>query len=77
MIAAGRFPDMPLLNSEALTAVWYSESRRTLRVTFRESGRTYVYEDVTPQEYADLMSADSKGAWFNSHIRDSHSFREV
>jgi KTSC domain len=68
---------MPILNSDALAAVWYSETRQTLRATFRESGRTYVYEDVTPQEYAELMAAESKGAWFNAHIRDSHRFREV
>jgi hypothetical protein len=68
---------MPILDSDALAAVWYSESRRALRVTFRDSGRTYIYEDVAPEEYADLMSAPSKGTWFNAHIRDSHRFSEV
>ena len=68
---------MPNLDSDAIAAVWYSESRQTLRVTFRETGRIYVYEDVTAQEYADFMAADSKGAWFNAHIRDSHHFRQV
>ncbi len=32
---------MPLLDSEALTGVWYDEKRRRLRATFRDSGRTY------------------------------------
>jgi hypothetical protein len=68
---------MPILDSSALASVWYDAPRRALRVTFRESGRTYVYEDVGPEKYAALMDAESKGAWFNAHIRDSHAFREV
>ncbi len=68
---------MPILDSDALYSVWYSETHSTLRVTFRTSNKTYVYEDVTPEEYAGLMAAESKGAWFNAHIRDTHRFREV
>jgi KTSC domain len=68
---------MPALDSSALAAVHYDERRRTLRAMFRGSGRTYVYDDVTPREYAALMAAESKGAWFNAHIRDSHTFHEV
>jgi len=68
---------MPYLESSALASVWYDAKHNTLRATFRDTGRTYVYEGVTPEEYEALMAADSKGAWFNLHIRDSHSFREV
>ncbi len=68
---------MPYLESSALVSVWYDARRRTLRAMFRDTGRTYVYEDVAPEEYAALMAADSKGAWFNLYIRDSHPFHEV
>ena len=68
---------MPLLDSEALLAVRYDERRRVLRATFRENRRTYDYFDVSPEEYSALISAPSRGAWFNAHIRDCHSFREV
>ncbi len=68
---------MPYLESSALVSVWYDAKRRALRATFRDTGRTYIYEDVAPEEYDALMAAESKGAWFNLHIRDSHSYREV
>jgi hypothetical protein len=68
---------MPYLESSALASVWYDEKRRTLRATFRDTGRTYIYDGVTPGEYDALMMAGSKGAWFNLHIRDTHPMREA
>ncbi|MBV9989686.1 MAG: KTSC domain-containing protein [Alphaproteobacteria bacterium] len=69
---------MPVVDSDALSFVRYDARSRTLFATFRgRQRRSYIYEDVTPQEYKDLMAAESKGAWFNAHIRDSHPFREV
>ena len=68
---------MPALDSEALSAVHYDFGRRTLRATFRGSGRTYDYFNVSPQEYTEFLEAKSKGAWFNARIRDHHRFAEV
>ena len=68
---------MPVLDSAALAAVWYDQNRRALRATFRESERTYVYDGVPPEEYAALMQAGSRGAYFNAHIRDRYPFHEV
>ncbi len=68
---------MPYLQSTALQAVSYDESRHDLRATFRESGRTYVYEGVPQELYDRLMFADSVGKFFNSHIRDHFRFREA
>ncbi|MEI9993182.1 MAG: KTSC domain-containing protein [Rhizomicrobium sp.] len=68
---------MPFVDSAALKSLWYDEKRRTLRATFRDTGRTYVYEDVTPGEYDALIGAGSKGAWFNAHIRNNHAFHEA
>ena len=68
---------MPVLDSTALAAVSYDETARTLRATFRDNRRTYVYEGVPREEYAALMAAESRGAWFNAHIRDRYRFREV
>jgi hypothetical protein len=64
------------VDSSALKSLWYDAKRRTLRVRFRNA-RTYLYEDVAPDEYEALMAADSKGAWFNTHIRDTHLVREI
>lgn len=68
---------MPILDSEALLAVHYNVASRTLRATFRENRRTYDYFGVAPQEYADLIAAESRGAWFNTYIKPRHLFREV
>jgi lysyl-tRNA synthetase class 2 len=68
---------MPFLQSAALKSVFYDESRHALRATFRDTGRTYVYEDVPQELYDRLLFAESIGAFFNRHIRDRFRFREV
>jgi hypothetical protein len=68
---------MPFLQSAALKSVFYDESRHSLRATFRDTGRTYVYEGVPQELYDRLLFAESIGAFFNRHIRDSFRFREV
>jgi len=68
---------MPMLDSDALVAVRYDAKRHALRATFRHSRRTYVYDNVSQAEYDALLAADSKGAWFNLHIKPNHPYREV
>jgi hypothetical protein len=68
---------MPTLQSTALKSVSYDEAHHALRATFRESGRTYVYEDVPQEVYDALLFADSIGAFFNAHIRDQFPFHEA
>jgi hypothetical protein len=68
---------MPIVNSDALLAIEYDDAQKVLRATFRGSGKTYDYLDVPPEAYAALMAAESRGAWFNEHIRDRYRFRRV
>jgi len=68
---------MTYVQSAALKAISYDERRRALRATFRDSGRTYVYEDVPQHLYDALLFADSIGAFFNAHIRDRFRFHEA
>lgn len=68
---------MPVLQSAALEAVFYDDTRHTLRATFRDTGRTYIYEGVPQELYDALLFSDSIGAFFNRHIRDRFRFREV
>jgi hypothetical protein len=68
---------VPCLQSTALRSVSYDEASRALRATFRESGRTYVYQGVPPELYDALLFADSIGAFFNAHIRDRFAYREA
>ena len=54
----------------------YDPSRRELHVEF-VTGRIYIYYDVPEREAEAFRSAQSKGRYFNFHIRDHFAFREV
>jgi hypothetical protein len=45
--------------------------------TFRETGHTFIYEDVPQEVYDGLLFADSLCAYFNSHVRDRFAYREI
>lgn len=56
--------------SSALAQVAYDSQRAILHVEFRD-GAVYQYLGVPLRIYQDLLRADSKGAYFNHHIRSS------
>ncbi|MES1200075.1 MAG: KTSC domain-containing protein [Pseudomonadota bacterium] len=62
--------------SSVLQRYLYDAAKSELIVTF-VSGRTYAYEDVPLAIYEALCAADSKGAYFNAHIRDEYYMREL
>jgi hypothetical protein len=68
---------MTYVQSSALEQVSYDQAAHTLRATFRDSGRTYVYRRVPQEVYDGLIFADSLGAYFNAHVRDRYDFEEV
>jgi hypothetical protein len=56
------------VNSTALAAVGYSQTRRALEIEFR-NGAIYRYLDVPPSVYHDLMRAASKARYYDENIR--------
>lgn len=58
------------LDSETLAWVSYSPERLGLELGFR-NGSVYAYFDVPQATYDKLLSADSKGRYFNHHIRNN------
>ena len=64
------------LVSSALTDARYDPQSRDLDVGF-VSGRRYRYSNVPPRIYEGLVSANSKGIFFNAHIRDKYAYREL
>ncbi|MES1201621.1 MAG: KTSC domain-containing protein [Pseudomonadota bacterium] len=62
--------------SSALQRYLYDAATSELIVTF-PSGKSYVYEDVPADVYAALCAAESKGGYFNAHIRDEYYMREM
>ena len=68
---------MTYVQSSAIEQVSYDPDAHTLIATSRDSGRTYVYDDVPEEVYDGLLFSDSLGAYFNAHIRDRFPHREI
>jgi lysyl-tRNA synthetase class 2 len=62
--------------SSVLANVTYDRRTRALEVRF-VTGRTYRYADVPADLYERLLKAESKGRFFNSHIRDRYPAHEL
>ena len=67
---------LTVVESSMIHAVGYSAKTRELEVVFN-SGRTYVYEDVPPKIYKELMAAGSKGQYMRAEIIDCYSCHEL
>jgi KTSC domain len=67
---------MPLVDSTAILRIHYDAELSTLSITFK-TGRRYEYFDVEPEVYRAFLAADSRGGFFNHHIRDRYRFREL
>jgi hypothetical protein len=63
---------MPLVESSLIAEIEYDEQARLLYLRFHTTG-WYVYADVPPDTYEDLIASRSKGAFFNDEIRGAFS----
>ena len=68
--------EMQPVESQNLKAVGYDPMTRELQVEFK-SGGTYVYEGVSQDEHAALMSAPSKGGFLASRIKGRYKHRKM
>jgi hypothetical protein len=57
------------IDSSTLSWVGYSSAQRLLQLGFH-SGKVYEYLDVPLRTFQELLDADSKGRYFNVHIRN-------
>lgn len=64
------------VDSSVLASVLYRPRLRLLEVEFR-SGHCHQYADVPQQLYDELLSAESKGACFNTKIRNCFPSRQL
>lgn len=58
------------LDSDTLAWASYSHQTLVLELGFR-NGSMYAYFDVPSATFDQLLQADSKGRYFNHHIRNS------
>jgi len=63
------------VDSSAVAWVLYHPARRDLDVGFH-AGSAYRYHGVSAKEYADLLAADSIGAYVNETIK-RHEFTKL
>jgi hypothetical protein len=60
---------MTRVDSTSLAAVGYDRAAGALLVTFRDSGETYRFAGVPEPLFDQLLTAPSKGAFFNRWIK--------
>lgn len=61
---------MAPVESHQVAAIGYDAARKTLAVTFtRGPGHIYHYPDCDEKLHADFMAAESKGRFFDAHIK--------
>lgn len=59
---------MRFVDSSTIEAIGYDPESRELYIQFVGSA-LYVYLDVDQETYEGLMSADSKGSYFNHEVK--------
>ena len=64
------------VDSSMIHAVGYDAEKRLLEVVFN-SGKTYCYENVPPEEYEGLVAADSKGQYMRACIIDMYPYYQL
>jgi hypothetical protein len=63
--------------SSAVRRIEYDDDSRTMSVWFEPDGHRYDYFAVPQDVYWAFNTADSKGRFFNTRIRDQFEFVEV
>jgi hypothetical protein len=64
------------IDSRSLRSVGYDADRKVLEAEFVNDG-VYQYLRVPGAMYTALMTAESKGAFFNRRIRDRYVCRKI
>ena len=65
-----------VVESSSLRSIGYDRATATLEVEF-SSGGVYRYADVPPELWSAFRHADSKGRFFQDHVRDRFTTARV
>jgi hypothetical protein len=65
------------LESKMLSAAAYDNSKQILYLRFRNTGDVYRYFDFPAANYQTFLSAESKGRFFRSNIRDHFRYERM
>jgi KTSC domain len=64
------------LNSTLLDAAGYLDQQALLELEFK-SGAIYRYLGVPAATYGELLTAESKGAYFHCHMRNRFPYSKI
>ena len=64
------------IDSSAITSLGYDPSNRLLELEF-VTGAVYDYEGVPPEEVLAMLESDSRGRYFDMHIRGPYPYRRI
>jgi hypothetical protein len=64
------------VDSSNLASVGHDSGSETLEVEFK-NGSVYQYYNVPDALFSELMAASSKGAFFNTYIRNAFPYSRV
>jgi hypothetical protein len=64
----------PILDSTTIASAGYDPQKHELEIEFQDSRDVYRYFEVPADEYAALLAAPSRGAYFN-RIFKPHGYR--
>lgn len=65
------------VSSSNVASVGYDPETRELEVAFKGGDSLYRYLNVSPEEYAALMSSASIGGYINAVIKPRHTYEKV
>jgi hypothetical protein len=65
------------LESKMFSAAAYDDSGQILYLRFRNTGEVYRYFEFTAADYQAFLSAESRGRFFRSHIRDHFRYERM
>jgi hypothetical protein len=66
-----------VLESKMLSAAAYDDSKQVLYLRFRNTGHVYRYFEFTVGDHGAFLSAESKGRFFRSYIRDHFRYERM
>ncbi len=69
-------PTMTTVDSSNILAIGYDDVTRELYVQFL-NGCTYIYSDVPPETYGEMLQADSKGSFLNREVKPNYAYRQA
>lgn len=62
---------MHSVDSSAILEVGYEESTQQMKIKFKQ-GKVYDFCQVPKHVFQELLESNSKGTYYNKHIRDNY-----